>query len=76
MVESVIEAAVQTQQKYLKVDIAFKRGVLKIKIENSFLPGELQVRERRGNRVFLSSKTAEGAAWHRIGERQEDRGSA
>ena len=65
LLENAIEAAVQTQQKYLKVDIAFKRGVLKIKIENSFLPGELQVRERRGNRVFLSSKKAEGQ--HGIG---------
>lgn len=65
LLENAIETAVQTQQKYLKVDIALKRGVLKIGIENSFLPGELEVRERRGNSVFLSLKKVEGQ--HGIG---------
>lgn len=65
LLENAIEAAVQTEQKYLKVDIALKRGVLKIGIENSFPPGELEVGERRGNRVFLTSKKAEGQ--HGIG---------
>lgn len=78
LLENAIETAVQTQQKYLKVDIALKRGVLKIGIENSFLPGELEVRERRGNSVFLSLKRwrgsmasdwrASGGLWKRMTE--------
>ncbi len=37
LLENAIEAARQTERKYMGVDIALKRDVLKIKIENSFL---------------------------------------
>lgn len=57
LLENAIEAAVQTQQKYLGVRIALKKGVMKIKIENSF--AESNVMEKRspeGKRVFLTTK--------------------
>lgn len=42
LLENAIEAAVQTDRKYMKVDITLKRGVLKIRVENSFLPAEIK----------------------------------
>lgn len=56
LLENAIEAAVQTEQKYLKVDIALKKGVLKIRIENSFLPEMIKKREAQGRAFFLSTK--------------------
>lgn len=56
LLENAIEAATRTEQKYLKVNISLKKGVLKIRIENSFLPGELQNRKRGESKVFLTTK--------------------
>lgn len=56
LLENAIEAAVQTEQKYLKVDIALKKGVLKIGIENSFLPEMIKKREAQGRAFFLLPK--------------------
>lgn len=36
VLENAIEAARQTEEKYLSVTIQFKKGILRIKIENSF----------------------------------------
>ena len=65
LLENAIEAAAQTEQKYLKLDIILKRGVLKIRIENSFLPEGLEEGERQGSRVFLTTKREKGQ--HGIG---------
>lgn len=65
LLENAIEAAAQTEQKYLKLDITLKRGVLKLRIENSFLPEGLEEGERQGSRVFLTTKREKGQ--HGIG---------
>lgn len=56
LLENAIEAAVQTDRKYLKVTMIFKRGVLKIRMENSFLPAGLENGERQGRRHFPTTK--------------------
>ena len=59
LLENAIEAARQTEQKYLNVNIALKKGVLKIRIENSFLPERVVKEERQGSgRTFLTTKRA------------------
>lgn len=58
LLENAIEAARQTKQKYLKVNIALKKGVLKIRIENSFLPEGLVREEGQGASRFLTTKKA------------------
>lgn len=55
LLENAIEAAVLTEKKYLKVNISLKKGVLKIRIENSFLPGKLQNGKGEG-KIFLTTK--------------------
>ena len=64
LLENAIEAARQTKQKYLNVNIALKKGVLKIRIENSFLPEGLEREEGQRSR-FLTTKKAKGQ--HGIG---------
>lgn len=56
LLENAIEAAVQTDRKYLRVNIVFKKGVLKIRMENSFLPAEIENRERQGRQLFFTTK--------------------
>lgn len=58
LLENAIEAARQTEQKYLNVNIALKKGVLKIRIENSFLPAGLVKEEGQGSSRFLTTKRA------------------
>ena len=58
LLENAIEAARQTKQKYLNVNIALKKGVLKIRIENSFLPAGLVKEEKQGASRFLTTKKA------------------
>lgn len=54
LLENAIEAARQTDQKYLSVNIILSRGVLDIQIENSFLTvNEIQ---EDGRRTFLTTK--------------------
>lgn len=65
LLENAIEAARRTEQKYLNVNIALKKGVLKIRIENSFLPAGLEREERQGSDRFLTTKKANGQ--HGIG---------
>lgn len=56
LLENAIEAAVQTDRKYLKAAMVFKRGVLKIRMENSFLSVETEKGGRQGKRHFLTTK--------------------
>lgn len=57
LLENAIEAAARTDKKYLSVNMALKKGVLRIRIENSFLPEELvPEKQREGGRSFLSTK--------------------
>jgi len=59
LLENAIEAARQTEKKYLGVNISFKRGVLKVQIENSFLLQNIVKEEQKGvGTVFLTSKKA------------------
>lgn len=56
LLENAIEAAVQTDRKYLKVAVVFKRGVLKIRMENSFLSVETENEGQQGRRHFLITR--------------------
>lgn len=56
LLENAIDAAKLTEKKYLNVDIALKKGVLKVFIENSCLSTEL-IKNKEGN-VYLSTKKA------------------
>lgn len=57
LLENAIEAARQTDKKYLGVYIAFKRGVLKIKIENSFVASNVAEKRTAGkDRIFMTTK--------------------
>lgn len=57
LLENAIEAAGQTEKKYLSVDITLKRGVLKIQIENSFLSENIVKEEQKGaETVFQTTK--------------------
>lgn len=56
LLENAIEAAIQTDRKYLKVNMTFQKGVLKICVENSYLPEALESGERQGRKTFLTTK--------------------
>ena len=56
LLENAIEAAARTDRKYLKVTMVFKRGVLRIGIENSYLPAEIENGEPQGRQHFLTTK--------------------
>lgn len=56
LLENAIEAAFKTDRKYLKVTMVFKRGVLKIKMENSFLSVETENGRQEGGRHFFTTK--------------------
>lgn len=56
LLENAIEAAVQTERKYLKVTMVFKKGVLKIRMENSFLSAETENGERQERRNLHTTR--------------------
>ncbi len=57
LLENAIEAARQTETKYLNVYIALQKGVLKIQIDNSFMTEILLEKEERdGSRILLTTK--------------------
>lgn len=56
LLENAIEAARETDKKYLCVHIALTRGVLKIKIENSFVDYNIIQKEQPGKKIFLTTK--------------------
>lgn len=51
LLENAIEAAIQTEEKQLDVDIKLKQGVMRIKIENSF-----NGRLKKGQKGLLTTK--------------------
>lgn len=65
LLENAIEAAGKTEKKYLNVKIAFQKGVLRTRVENSFLPAELMKKERWEDKVFPTTKKEK--ARHGIG---------
>lgn len=57
LLENAIEAAGQTDRKYLSVNITLKRGVLKIKIENSFIASNIIEDGQKGEgKILLTTK--------------------
>lgn len=56
LLENAVEAAVQTDRKYLGVHMVYHKGALMIRVENSFLPEGLEEGERQGSRVFFTTK--------------------
>ena len=57
LLENAIEAARQTETKYLNVYIALQKGVLKIQVDNSFVPEAISKKEERdGSKIFLTTK--------------------
>ena len=66
LLENAIEAARQTEQKYLDVEVTLKRGVLKIQIENSYLSENIVRKQQAGDKTvyFTTKKEKEG---HGIG---------
>jgi sensor histidine kinase YesM len=56
LLENAIEAARQTDEKYLRVDITLNRGVLRIEIENSYTASDIVQEEKGIGRYFLTTK--------------------
>ena len=57
LLENAIEAARQTDTKYLNVYIALQKGVLKIQVDNSFVTGIISEKEERdGSKILLTTK--------------------
>ncbi|MCI9073734.1 MAG: GHKL domain-containing protein [Lachnospiraceae bacterium] len=57
LLENAIEAARQTEQKFLGVHVILKRGVLKIKVENSFDASNIiQGKQQGKDKSFLTTK--------------------
>ena len=55
LLENAIEAASKTENKYLSVHITLKRGILKVKIENSFESSRILREERQGKNMVLKT---------------------
>lgn len=57
LLENAIEAARQSEAKYLSVYIALQKGVLRIQVDNSFAGEIVSVKEGKdGSRIFLTTK--------------------
>lgn len=65
LLENAIEAARQTERKYLSLHIALKKGVLKARIENSFNAPDLFPEQRSQEPVFPTTKPSKDG--HGIG---------
>lgn len=66
LLENAIEAASKMENKYLSVDITLKRGILKVKIENSFESARILREEQQGEDMVLKT-TKPFADQHGIG---------
>lgn len=66
LLENAIEAAEQTEEKLLNVNIQLKQGVLKIEIENSF-HGKLLFQKKDGKQTPCLATTKEKKKQHGIG---------
>ena len=51
--QNAIDAAVETEEKFLSVELSLKSGILVLEIENSFLPEKIR-KDKYGN--FLTTK--------------------
>ncbi|MCM1189948.1 MAG: ATP-binding protein [bacterium] len=72
LLENAIEAARQTEEKYLNVCVRLEKGVLRLQVENSFREGAISKRrEGDGGRVFLTTKS--GKESHGIGLKNVER---
>ena len=56
LLENAIEAAGKTENKYLSVHIKLKRGILKVKIENSFESCILCEEQNRKETILKTTK--------------------
>lgn len=56
LLENAIDAARQTDRKYLCIHMALKKGILKITTENSFNASDVVQEKRGGEPVFLTTK--------------------
>lgn len=65
LLENAIEAAIQTEEKFLSVDIQMHQGILKILIENSY-SGKVLLHKDENQREFLAS-TKKNPSQHGIG---------
>ncbi|MEH2956533.1 GHKL domain-containing protein [Candidatus Merdisoma sp. JLR.KK006] len=66
LLENAIEAAAKTEEKYLGVHIAQKRGILKVKIENSFESSCILCEKQQGKDTVLKT-TKPDTEQHGIG---------
>lgn len=55
LLENAIEAAGKTERKYLSVHVKLKRGILKVKIENSFESSHILYEEQHGKDMVLKT---------------------
>ena len=55
LLENAIEAAGKTERKYLSVHVKLKRGILKVKIENSFESSHILDEEQHGKDMVLKT---------------------
>ncbi|MDE7342104.1 MAG: GHKL domain-containing protein [Lachnospiraceae bacterium] len=55
LLDNAIEAAGKTESKYLSVHIKLKRGILKVKIENSFEASRILCEEQHGKDTVLKT---------------------
>mgnify|MGYP002708621271 CR=1 FL=1 len=54
---SALEAARQTEEKYLYISMILRKGVLKVKVENSFLDGStINMKSEDGKMIWKSTK--------------------
>lgn len=59
LLENAIEAARQTEEKFMAVKMQYKKGVLFIYVENSFSNEQLEKAKQRGKQNFTSKKISE-----------------
>lgn len=59
LLENAMEAARQTKQKYMGVFITLKKGVLRVKIENSYLPENVVWEKGRNDKQTLLTNKGE-----------------
>ena len=57
LLENALEAARQTEEKYLYISMILRKGVLKVKVENSFLDGStINMKSEDGKMIWKSTK--------------------
>lgn len=59
LLENAIEAARQTEEQYLSISMVLKKGVLKVKVENSFLGADSMNMKSEDGRILWKTTKAE-----------------